>query len=86
MLSFPSHGQYEDDFYASLREGTRFQTCVAATTTAAVVVAYALIDLVTDPIRLRSMAVHPHYRRRGLGEALLRHVVASTRGKIDLFR
>lgn len=31
------------------------------------------------------MAVHPRYRRQGLGEALLRHVVASTHGRIDLF-
>lgn len=83
-LSFEPHEQFDQDFYDLLWEGTRFRTYVSATSTG-LIVAYALLDHATNPIRLRSMAVHPNHRRRGLGEVLLQYVVASTPGNIDLW-
>ena len=82
--SFTSDQQYDDNFYASLWAGTRFQTYVA-TACEGTPVAYAVLDFGTEIARLRSMAVHPDYRGHAIGKALLKHVVATTSADVDLF-
>lgn len=43
------------------------------------VVGYVIYWKVGDEVQVNNIAVHPDYRRRGLGEALLRHVIAKAK-------
>ena len=45
------------------------------------IVAYACVWVVGDEMKINNIAVHPAWRRRGLGSELLRHLLA--RGRVE---
>ena len=81
-LSFSVGDQWEDAFYASIFTRGDFRTVAAGLDGA--LIGYALLDFSTSPVRLRSIAIHPAYRNKGYGAALLERVIAGCKGSIDL--
>ncbi|HEY8297415.1 MAG TPA: GNAT family N-acetyltransferase [Candidatus Baltobacteraceae bacterium] len=82
-LAFPADEQYEDAFYAAIVAERRFRTIVAAGP-AGDVAGYVLLDLDADPVRLRSIAVHPRHRGSGYGSALVRRAIQETGQELEL--
>jgi 2-iminobutanoate/2-iminopropanoate deaminase len=73
---FASEDAYADEDYAAMESSP---SLVAADGDR--LVGYAFV---TDEGRIRSLAVRPDMRRRGIGAALLRHAIAGARGPLDL--
>lgn len=48
------------------------------------IAAWALVDAASTPIRIRSLAVHPQFRRRGYAMALIESIVSEYGEAIDL--
>jgi len=48
------------------------------------IVAWALVDHIGSPVRIRSLTVHARHQRRGYGEELLRHIISRYGRPIDL--
>jgi ribosomal protein S18 acetylase RimI-like enzyme len=79
---FSSDDQYADEVYE--RFGKEELLVFVAVSAVGDVAGYALLDLSGDPIRLRSLAVHPSHRNAGCASTLLRESLAAA-GSIDLF-
>lgn len=82
-LSFPAGEQYEDAFYERIRTSAGFEAMVAAVNGSGVV-GWILADLTRQPIRIRSLSVHPDFRRRGIGTALLWDLMGRHSKPVDL--
>jgi ribosomal protein S18 acetylase RimI-like enzyme len=82
-LSFSSHDQYDAAFYEMLAESGNHEAIVA-TTPGGAVVAWALTDVSRQPLRIRSISVHPAFRRRGFGRALVMEILEKHHTGVDL--
>lgn len=82
-LSFPVGEQYEDAFYERVRTSNGFEAMVAEENGSGVV-GWILADFTRQPIRIRSLSVHPDFRRQGIGAALLCDVMNSHCKPVDL--
>lgn len=81
--SFSPNDQYTDELYE--RFGKEDHLALVAVSTAGDVAGYALLDVSGDPMRLRSVAVHPSHRNAGCASALLRASLVAAARSIDLF-
>jgi ribosomal protein S18 acetylase RimI-like enzyme len=68
-VSFSSEQQYPDELYDSLLTDGPLRAAVAES--AGALAGYALLDIKTQPVRIRSIAVVPGHRNKGCGSALL---------------
>lgn len=82
-LSFPAHDQYDADFYESVAISDNYDAVVAVDADLGIV-GWALADLTCRPIRIRSVSVHPEFRRRGFGAALVREILNRRSAPVDL--
>jgi ribosomal-protein-alanine N-acetyltransferase len=81
--SFWPEDEYDDAFYQRFATDPTLATFVALCDSGEIA-GYALLDLTTKPVRLRSLAVHPNHRNAGCGNALLRAALAGVDTDIDL--
>lgn len=81
-LSFPAAEQYEEQFYERIRTGAGFEAMVAENGSG--VVGWMLADFTRQPLRVRSLAVHPDFREQGIGGALLQDLMVSHCKPVDL--
>lgn len=79
--SFGSADQYDEQTYRTLLTDERYESTVMLNGENNVV-GYVLLDLPRG--RIRSIAVHPKFRRQGCGENVLRDVIRRATGDIDL--
>lgn len=82
-LSFPAKEQYDADFYERVAISDNYDALVA-TDAGGGIVGWALADLTCRPIRIRSVSVHPEFRRRGFGAALVREILNRRSAPVDL--
>ena len=82
-LSFSSGDQYRLSYYEQIVKSDGFEV-IAATDAQGIVRAWLLLDLRSDPMRIRSLAVHPQFRRRGLARALIAHAASRHHEPVDL--
>ncbi len=75
--------QYSDEMYE--RFGAEDYRTLIAVSTGGEIAGYALLDFGTDPVRLRSLAVHPSHRRTGCGSELMRASLLDLSRTVDLF-
>lgn len=73
-VSFPNPW-HESTFRGEIQNRSISFPCVMLKTGEDKVVGYIIYWKVGDEVQVNNIAVHPDYRRRGLGEALLRHVI-----------
>lgn len=81
-LSFAPYEQYNSAFYRELAESHGYEAIVA-TIPDGTIVGWILADIVRSPVRIRSISVHPEYRRKGFGYALLTEIL-SAHSEVDL--
>ena len=81
-ICFPADDQYDSDTYESMLISGRSIVVIEDGD----VVGYAFVqDRIWDAdLHIRSLAVHPNYRRHGYGEAMLRSVIDSCNCPVDL--
>jgi len=72
--SFPTPWS-ESSFRYELLENPYASLFVARRREPAIVVAFACVWVVDQEIKVNNIAVHPDWRRRGVGRRLLRHLV-----------
>lgn len=78
-LVFSSEEQYEDKMY-----GFMIQTGLSLVAVDGIrVVGYAFVQM-NPYTHVRSLAIHPEYRRRGLGKALMQAVIDRADHEVDL--
>lgn len=82
-LSFAETDQYSAAYYEQFIVSGTFDAIGVADEDGRIA-AWALVDLSSDPIRIRSLAVHPDSRRRGIGTALVKAVLGKHPGPVDL--
>lgn len=73
-VSFPNPW-HESTFRGEIQNRSISFPCVMLKRGEDKVVGYIIYWKVGDEVQVNNIAVHPDYRRRGLGEALLRHVI-----------
>ena len=81
--SFGPHEQYEDGFYDEMFASDAFDVLGIADESEGIA-GWALVDKGCEPARIRSLAVHPEFRRRGIATALIHAVVDRHGSPIDL--
>lgn len=81
--SFAPDEQYDDVFYDEIFASHAFEVLGVADGSERIA-GWALIDTRCEPVRIRSLAVHPEFRRRGIATALIRSVVDRHGPGIDL--
>jgi ribosomal protein S18 acetylase RimI-like enzyme len=82
-LSFSAGDQYGEAYYDEIVGSPDFEPMGVADDGDGIR-AWALVDVKASPIRIRSLAVHPKFRRRGFATALINAVVSGHHGAIDL--
>lgn len=82
-LSFTVHEQYEAEFYERLVASESYDALVA-TGPDGNVVGWVLADLTRRPIRIKSVSVHPAFRRTGYGRRLLTTILSRHAADADL--
>lgn len=80
--SFAVDDQYAEAFYMEALTTEQFNAIGIVERNS--LVAWALVDTARTPMRIRSLAVHPQFRRRGCATALIEAIVASYAAAIDL--
>lgn len=73
-VSFPNPW-HESTFRGEIHNRSISFPCAMLKTGEDKVVGYIIYWKVGDEVQVNNIAVHPDYRRRGLGEALLRYVI-----------
>ena len=81
--SFDAHDQYSDVQYAEAVTSASYDA-LAAVDERGEVIAWALIDRASVPVRIRSLAVHPGFRRHGVGAGLVSEAIERFGTPIDL--
>jgi ribosomal protein S18 acetylase RimI-like enzyme len=82
-ISFAADDQYDLRHYEEVIVSDAFKA-IGVEDDSGNVVAWMLLDSRCKPIRMRSLAVHPDYSRRGLATALTNAVIDANGGPIDL--
>lgn len=82
-VAFSSVDQYDTGFYEALPSSPNHDAFVAELHNGTVA-GWILADLTTAPLRIRSLSVHPDFRRRGFGMSLIREILRRHPTNIDL--
>ena len=81
--SFAADDQYGLPYYDEVIASNGFEA-IGVEDDSKSVVAWALLDLRREPIRIRSLSVCVHYRRRKLATTLVREILVKHSGPVDL--
>ncbi|HKU69120.1 MAG TPA: GNAT family N-acetyltransferase [Candidatus Baltobacteraceae bacterium] len=83
-LAFSADEQYDGEFYGETI-GTGGFEAIGIVNRSGSIVAWVLVDATRHTVRIRSLAVHPSFRRRGLASDLITGVLEKHRAKpVDL--
>lgn len=82
-LAFPRGDQYDRAYYERVA-GSKDYDVRVATDAGGTVTGWALADLSRRPLRIRSVSVHPRFRRRGFATTLLRDILQRHYTETDL--
>ena len=82
-LAFGDADQYDAAFYDEVISSDAF-LAIGAQDEHGGIIGWALIDLLRTPVRIRSLSVHPGFRRRGIGTALVNEVLRQRGCSVDL--
>ena len=82
-LAFPTDEQYDGDFWDRIPASDSLEADVV-TDDEGSIVGWSLVDVSRQPIRIRSLSVHPAFRRRGFGGTLVSPLLARHRVETDL--
>ena len=80
--SFAIDDQYDESFYRDVVLGDEFQA-VGVVADCGTLAAWALVARGSRPVRVRTLAVSPAWRRRGFATALM-NAICAEHGEIDL--
>ncbi len=81
--SFDADDQYSDVQYSEAVTSASYDA-LAAIDEHGSIIAWALIDRAPVPVRIRSLAVHPDFRRHGVGARLVSEAIERFGAPIDL--
>lgn len=82
-LCFSENDQYDGALYERLVCSHEHEAFVAALLDGTIT-GWILANLTRQPLRIQSISVHPSFRRRGLGRALITEILRRHRTEVDL--